>query len=271
MSLKYFSYNNKTLIEYGCVMCSFGDINNIVTFSIPQLTFNTIKLPSKNRRRKYSTEYADSLTTTISICKDIGVTGGTLVFTSLEVSRIYQWLDTKTYKKLKILDSTYFDGVYYNAAFTSINQVKHNGDVIGFELTIQTDLPYACGDDVDKNIVLSGEVQSDMIFNTDEYGFYYPSDMTITINEAGNLTLSNTLDSRSLYIANCELDEVITIDNENQIITTSSMTHNIYDDFNYNFFRLVSDVDNGNVNGFESTIDVQLDFTYSPAKKVGIV
>lgn len=42
-----------------------------------------------------------------------------------------------------------------------------------------------------------------------------------------------------MYIANCTQGEVITLDCVHKLITTSLASHEIANDFNYTFFRLV--------------------------------
>ncbi|WRK55793.1 DUF6558 family protein [Coprobacillaceae bacterium CR2/5/TPMF4] len=98
----------------------------------------------------------------------------------------------------------------------------------------------------------------------------YPKKLTITLRQAGDLTITNSLDDRTFGIKNCENNEVITIDCVNRIIQTSSDTHNVYDDFNYNFFRLMQ-TETDTENEFTFSLPCDVEMTYNEVRKVGFI
>lgn len=68
--------------------------------------------------------------------------------------------------------------------------------------------------------------------------------MIITCNANGDLSIYNELENCTMVIKNCSVGEVISIDGESQTIKTSSDSHDICNDFNYEFFRIGNTIDN---------------------------
>ena len=105
-------------------------------------------------------------------------------------------------------------------------------------------------------------VLSDM---SDEIGSTYPS-MKITINRDGDLFIYNDMEDCTLEIKNCSVGEVITIDGDALIISTSLESHDISNDFNYTFLRIGNTITNRN-NRISVSLPCKLEFRYSPIIK----
>ena len=99
-----------------------------------------------------------------------------------------------------------------------------------------------------------------------EEGYIYPY-TEITVNENGNLNIYNVLEDRDTYIANCIADEVITMDYP--IIQSSVSSHNIQNDFNWNFFRIANTFENSR-NDLIISLPCEIKIKYSPIVKVGL-
>ena len=99
-----------------------------------------------------------------------------------------------------------------------------------------------------------------------EEGHIYPY-VEIAINADGNLNIYNAIEDRSTYIANCVAGEVITMDYP--IIQSSISSHNIQNDFNWNFFR-VANTFNDSRNDLTISIPCTIKIKYSPIVKVGL-
>ena len=63
--------------------------------------------------------------------------------------------------------------------------------------------------------------------------------------------------------------EVITIDGKNQLITSSLSSHNLANDFNYFFPRIINTYEE-RCNTFTPKKKKKIKITYSPIRKVGI-
>jgi hypothetical protein len=99
-----------------------------------------------------------------------------------------------------------------------------------------------------------------------EEGYIYPY-TEITIVEDGDLNIYNAIEDRNTYIANCVAGEVITMDYP--IIKSSVSSHNIQNDFNWNFFRIANTYNNSR-NDLTISIQCVMKVTYSPIVKVGL-
>ena len=115
--------------------------------------------------------------------------------------------------------------------------------------------------------VTVGQVYTKFINDTSyEEGFIYPY-TEITVNSDGDLRIHNAIENRETYIANCKSGEVITMDYP--IIKSSDSSHNIQNDFNWNFFRVANTYENSR-NDLTISLPCLIKIKYSPIVKVGL-
>lgn len=100
-----------------------------------------------------------------------------------------------------------------------------------------------------------------------EEGYIYP-EMEITIKKDGDLTIHNSIENRETCIANCQVNEVITLDYP-IIKSLPSSSHNIQNDFNWTFFRIANTYDNSR-NDLVISLPCSIKIKYSPIVKVGL-
>lgn len=105
-------------------------------------------------------------------------------------------------------------------------------------------------------------------FNDSSYeeGHIYPYTEIIVLEE-GDLNIHSVLENRDTYIANCSSGEIITMDYP--IIKTDNTSHNIQNDFNWNFFRVANTFENSR-NDLITSIPCSIKIKYSPIVKVGL-
>ena len=99
-----------------------------------------------------------------------------------------------------------------------------------------------------------------------EEGHIYPY-TEITINEDGDLNIYNAIEDRDTYIANCVAGEVIVMDYP--VIQSSISSHNIQNNFNWNFFRIANTYENSR-NDLTISLPCEIKLKYSPIVKVGL-
>ena len=99
-----------------------------------------------------------------------------------------------------------------------------------------------------------------------EEGYIYPR-VEITVLEDGNLNIHNAIEDRYTYIANCKNGEIITMDYP--VISSSVSSHNIQNDFNWNFFRVANTYENSR-NDLTISLPCSIKLEYSPIVKVGL-
>jgi hypothetical protein len=175
------------------------------------------------------------------------------------------WLNRNGFYKFKILSDEYLD-IYFEASF-NISRIEIDGRLYGLELGLKTNRPFALQEPkkiILKNIVENGKkIIKDL---SDVEGYIYP-DVKITINESGNLSIYNSIEDRTTYIANCVAGEIIKMNYP--IIESSIENHKIQNDFNWNFFRIANTFKN-KINEVIISLPCTIEMTYSPTAKISI-
>lgn len=259
-----FEYDGINLSDKGFIICNFGSKGLDTVSDGSQIKFNTASTLGGSKHELISAEYEDCLETTIQICKH-SCTGGIQEITATEHRELTKWLSRKKFLKFKILDEDYID-LYFEAAF-NISRIEIDGRLYGFELKVITNRPFALKESRlinIKNLVQDGK--HSINDTSHEEGYIYPH-MEITITESGNLNIHNAIENRDTYIANCVAGEIITMDYP--VIQSSISSHNIQNDFNWNFFRVANTYDNSR-NDLTISLPCSIKVEYSPIVKVGL-
>lgn len=260
-----FEFDGINLSDKGFIICTFGSKGLETVSNGSQITFNTVSTLGGSKHKLTSAEYEDCLETTIQICKT-PCNSDVMDISTSEFRELTKWLSRKEFLKFKILDEDHID-LYYEAAFTEISRVELDGRLIGLELNLITNSPFALKEP--KTIIIKNTTQDGMHSINDtsyEEGYIY-AQTEITILEDGDLNIYNALEDRSVYIANCVAGEVITMDYP--IIQSSISSHNIQNDFNWNFFRVANTFRNSR-NDLTISIPCTIKIKYSPIVKVGL-
>ncbi len=259
-----FVYDGKNLSDFGFIICNFGDKGLDTVRDGCQISFNTVPVLGGAKHELTSAQYEDCLETTIQICKH-SCNGGIQEITATEHRQITRWLNRKKFLKFKPISEEYID-LYFEASF-NISRIELDGCLFGFELEVVTNRPHALKEPRIINInntVSNGKHSINDI--SQEEGYIYPH-TEITIAQSGNLKIHNAIENRDTYIANCAAGEVITMDYP--IIQSSISSHNIQNDFNWNFFRVANTFDNSR-NDLTISLPCSIKVEYSPIVKVGL-
>jgi hypothetical protein len=259
-----FIYDGKNLSDFGFIICNFGDKGIDTVSDGCQISFNTIPVLGGTKHELTSSQYEDCLETTMQICK-YSCTGGVQEITITEHRQLTRWLNRKKFLKFKPLSDEYID-LYFEASF-NISRIELDGRLFGFELEVITNRPFALKEP--KVININNLVQDGKHSINDtshEEGYIYPH-TEITINEDGNLNIHNAIEDRNTYIANCIAGEVITMDYP--VIQSSISSHNIQNDFNWNFFRVANTFEKSR-NDLTISLPCSIKIKYSPVIKVGL-
>ena len=260
-----FSYGDKRLSDFGFILCNFGGSKGLDTVSDGcQITFNTVPVLGGSKHHLVSTEYEECLEDVWQICKH-SCSGGIQEITEPEHREITKWLNRKKFLKLKIFDESHID-IYYEAVF-NISKIKIDGRLFGFELEVTTNRPFALKEPRIINIKNTVQDGKHSINDTShEEGYIYPK-TEIVVNADGNLNIYNAIEDRDTYIANVSAGEVITMDYP--VISSSISSHNIQNDFNWNFFRVANTFENSR-NDLIISLPCEIKVEYSPIVKVGL-
>lgn len=259
-----FEYDGLNLSDKGFIICKFGS-NGTETFSNgSHITFNTVSTLRGAKHELVSAEYDECLSANFQICKYPCETSDTEISID-EMRDVMRWLNRKDFHKFKLLNDEYIN-IFFEASF-NVSKVEFEGKLVGFELEMITNRPYAIHEPVSitiENTQNNGEAT--IYSQSDDEGYIYP-EMEITINSNGNFEMYNAIENRMMRIANCISGEVIKINYP--MIESSIVSHKIQNDFNWRFFRISKSFRNS-VNEIQLSIPCTIKMKYSPVVKVGI-
>lgn len=259
-----FEYDNRNLSSYGFIICNFDSKGKNTVSNGSTITFNTISTLGGSKHNLTSVEYEECLETTIQICKNY-CSSDIKEISSTELRELTKWLSRKNFLKFKILDDDYID-LYFEASF-NISRIEYDGRLYGLELHVITNSPFARKEPRVVNIInIKQDGKYSLNDTSYEEGYIYPY-TEITINQDGNLNIYNAIEDRNTYIANCVAGEVITMDYP--VIQSSVSSHNIQNDFNWNFFRVANTFNNSR-NDLTISIPCTIKVKYSPIVKIGL-
>lgn len=264
MKANDFEFNGKRLSDFGFIICNFGDLGLNTVSNGSYITFNTTPSLDGAIYRLTSTIYDECLETTIQICKN-PCTGNISEISSTELRELMKWLNRKTFLKLKFLSEEYIDT--YCEAIINVSRIEIDGKVYGLELEIKTNRPFMLKEP--RIIKINNtEVDGKHSINDTSYeeGHIYPK-TEIVISEDGDLNIYNAIEDRTTFIKNCVQGEVISMDYP--VISSSISSHNIQNDFNWNFFRVANTYDNSR-NDLTISLPCSIKIEYSPIVKVGL-
>lgn len=263
-----FKYDGKYLSDYGYIVCDFDASNSVTTVDIgSKITFNTVSTSTGSLYRLICTKYDSCLQATFDICKNPDVYDySDMEFSDAEYRELMRWLNRKEFLEFCFIDDDHErDSCYYDASF-NLEEIKINERLYGVRLTMETNSPFGHGE---KQLVSWQATDASQTYTltdvSDELGHTYP-DIVITCNSNGDLTVKNITEDISTVIKNCSVGEVITILGEEQIIETSSASHDICDDFNFEFFRIANTLESRD-NTISVSMPCKLEIRYSPIIK----
>ena len=257
-----FVYDGTSSDEYGIVCVTFSP-TTLETVDGHTSELEIEKSVRGNIFHIISQEYSAPLSYTIQVINKDGSP-----ITTIQERAIKKWLCQKNkYKYFCILNKRYADIWFY--ANIGNPKVLYVADTVGLEFEITTNAPFAFSDERNKKWQMEGvDIIEDFYVDNDEDLPIYPK-LIITMNEGGTLTLKNesiTDVSNTLTINNCEVGEIITIDCNYPHISSSIVTHNVFDDFNKYWIYLID-----GYNRISTDKSCTLDFTYREYRKVGLI
>ena len=264
-----FEYDGLSLSSFGFVLCNFDSDSMETVSNGSVINFNTTPISNGSKHLLTHSNYDECITSTFTICKDPCNNNYRLeqieYITPDEISKIMRWLNRKTFKKFK-LKKTGYENIYFESSF-NVSKIVFNDNVIGFELEMITNRPFALNEPITYNFSTTTSNQKITIDDTsDEIGFSYV-EAVITCKQSGDLTIHNSIENRTTIVKNCIQGEKITF--KHPIITSSIGTHKIQNDFNFMFPRLANTYSNTkNVLTFSIPCDIKI--IYTPIRKVGI-
>ena len=266
-----FEYNGERLSDYGLYPCYLDGSANDTVEVANLVSINKVKAPNSQKYISTGYAYEDVLNAQFQALK-IGCNVNNSSITDVELNRIMRWLNRKRYCVFKpIYENGRFSNVYFEAFF-NVRPIVIGEEIVGIDLTLNTNAPYGFIEPNTYRYEFSPTSNNLVIYDeSDEIGHSY-CDAIITCLENGDLKITNTLDpNNEVVIRDCSVGEVITLKGKEKIILSSLPGHtSLANDFNYNYFRMNNTYEN-NRNVFKSSLRCNIEVTYSPIRKVGLI
>ena len=266
-----FEYDGQRLSSRGMIICSF-DSKSGVTNSEPGsvITFNRVQRNGGRHHSMSSAVFNDCYTAVFHICKDPCQVRSDLYeemkISSDEYRSLMRWLNRREFLPFRLYDEDLNGSTYYYDASFNIKKIFVGDVLYGLELSMETDGPFAYGEEV----IVSGTIGSagsslEITDTSDDVGYLYP-EVRITATGAGDISITSSYDNAATTIKNCTAGEVITLSGDAMTITSSVSTHNIANDFNYEFLKIGNTMEN-NVNTITASAPCQVTLRYHPIIK----
>lgn len=262
-----FEYDGQFLSDYCFVICTFDGSSGIDTVSAgSKITFNTIQ---RHYGKKYSltgTTFDECIQSSFDICKDPCI-HASLLISPEEYRSLMRWLNRRNFLKFQLLPEEMTDSsaCWYEASF-NIDKIMSDGMLCGLRLTMETNKPFGYGQEQRISWVVSDTSKVHLVHDiSDEPGYIYPS-MTVIPSQNGDLTIYNALEDCTTQIKNCSAGEVITVDGDTLSISSSLNSHQIYNDFNFEFLRIGNTLKNRS-NPISVSLPCSIELRYFPVVK----
>lgn len=253
-----FIYNGKSSEDYGLFICSIGGNMSTTEEGGGGVNIHTDKTNKMDHNYLLGTSYDDVLKFTLTFaCKEPK--------TRLEVSEINNWLiGHDDYKKLYI-EQEDMENIYFNCIMNDFRITNIAGLPCAFECEVVCDRGWGLEDEKDYTYNISSSGNSFSHNNTSHTNRITLPILTIKMSGSGDVTITNTTNNNyQTKLTGLSGGEIITLDCENEIIT-SSLDLMRLSNFNKHWFELLPGNNNISVTGSVSEVKI----TYSNIRKVG--
>jgi phage-related protein len=183
-----------------------------------------------------------------------------------DIKIIQAWLFGKTdYKKLQIVQYD-MQNIYFNCFLTAPRIIRAGNKIQGIAGTVVCDSPFAWAyaKSLTKTYAYTAN-ETFLFLNESDNSYYeYPAISATVSVYGGGFSVKNITDSnRTFTFTGLSANEVLSVDNEHCIISSSTGLLRLTN-FNQNWFRLVYGVNQLQITGNVASIT----FTYTPAVKM---
>lgn len=256
-----FVFAERTSDDFGLIICEFDDSSD--SDSASQVEFSLINSPIQNKWYKSgNSNYTEALAFSFSVAKD-----DFSAIDAYEYSAIARWLVRKDDFKDFMLTRRDYDNIHFYAQL-NVSPIEIGGNIVGIDVEGTTNAPFGFSALETYTFDTNDGTTFSFSDNSDEIGYIYP-DLKITVRTGGDISLLNQTENRAFTLKNCVANEVITIDGKTLQIDSTAVSHNIYEDSNYQYFRIVNDYDKRK-NTIVITGDCTVEMKYRPIRKVVI-
>lgn len=232
-----FSFDGIPCYEYGLMIYDIGDADEGGKFT------STVEIQEDRTAKRYSPLHYgavqnEPLTFSFTFGADINAIDKNAPIDRWDMDVIANWLTGHDeYKYLEITQPD-MEAVRYKCIISELEYTTYGKIPWAFTCQVTCDSPFAYTYPEEKRISVSGNVNAALECKA-ACKYYFPK-VIINLNKGNSFSIINHSDGDRIFkfenIPTAVKD--ITVDNENEIITTTAGL-NLYDNFNFNFLRLV--------------------------------
>jgi len=266
MKFDDFRYAEMYLSDIDCIACTFNGAGSLETVSNgSEITFTNVSTNGGAKYKRVSSKYDTCIEATFQICKNpSNKSYDEMFFTTDEIRYITSWLCRKEYHEFRLIGEGFID-IYFMASF-KVSMIKIGGKVCGFELTMQSDKPFAYKDPIVKKYNLrSGNMSFSIFIDSDEEGYIYPK-VKLKVLRDGDLKITNEEIDEEVFIKDCSLNEEIEM---NYPMITTNVNRKIQNKFNWEFVKLKNTFST-RMNKLTVSLPCTIEITYSPIAKINL-
>ena len=247
---------------YGLYLGEFGGTGEAITVTASDVTPLTQKLFRRPSPLYYGAEQVAPLSFPLSMYSEAEIT-------AQDYSLISTWLfGQQNYQILRICQNDMTD-IFFKCLLTAPNITREGNIIRGITCTVTCDSPWGYKpSQTVKYVYTGGNIVADTKYFLNESAntFYtYPSNLVITANVFGGyIHITNASDTDREFTLTLSPNEVVTLDCENQIISSTLTTYPL-ENFNSLWLRLVPGLNTLEIEGNISQIEI----TVPVATKIG--
>lgn len=188
--------------------------------------------------------------------------------TAEDAALAQRWLfGSQNYNKLRVQQPDMQD-TYFNSIFINPEIIRAGNLIRGFNATAICDSPFAYTMSRSQTYITNGAELSYTVFNSSENNYYtYPQIVATMLGVGGSFKIVNVTDNnRTLEFTELSGAEVLTINNDFQIITSSTGLKRLNNaTYPIQFFRLVPGINSITISGQVYSTSI----SYTPMKRMG--
>lgn len=245
-----FEFNGIQCEDVGLAIVSFdSDVRGVAGYSGGEIIFNTSKPGSGSKLNFHGSKYDSQLSFTfqaakINLCKPTPTP-----ITAYEKAYYKKWLERKDgYKFLRFFQDG-FENIYFNVK-NVLKWIEYGGETYGMEITVTCDAPFGYSGIQSYEASISSGNSFQIYNDSDEIGAIIPQQIEIKILSNGTLRIKNNMSglyqvnyqdlSDDMVIKNCKANELIIINGVTKQIKSSLSEHDIANDFNWVYPKLIN-------------------------------
>lgn len=172
------------------------------------------------------------------------------------------------YKQMQVFSYEFDELLFFHIRVANVKYQKAGGRIAGIVLEMECDSPFAWSSEFHYTFHASPS-SSLILFNSSDnlYDYLLPK-VTITADAAiSHLSICNLSDNNwTTTLQSLSAGEIITMDSQRSLLSSSHPSRIINNDFNMHFIRLVP-----GKNEFQVSHGIQIAFTYRVPRKVGFI